>query len=119
MNSCTAALHLALIGLGIGPGDEVITTPFTFVATCNAIVSAGAVPVLADVDSNSLNLSIDAAEAAVTARTKAILPVHFAGHPVDLAAFQQLSERHSLALIHDAAHATEALYHGPSSHLLW
>jgi dTDP-4-amino-4,6-dideoxygalactose transaminase len=111
-NSCTAALQLALVGLGVGPGDEVITTPFTFAATCNAIVRAGAVPVLADVEGDTLNLSAAAAEAAVTSRTKAILPVHFAGHPVDLAAFERLCTRYGLALIHDAAHATETLYRG-------
>lgn len=114
LNSCTAALHLSLIALGIGPGDEVVTTPYTFTATCNVIVHVGATPVLADVEPDTLNLDPRAAAAAITERTKAILPVHFAGHPIDMAAFRQLRDKHKLALIHDAAHATESRYEGRS-----
>jgi dTDP-4-amino-4,6-dideoxygalactose transaminase len=114
LNSCTAGLHLALLALGIGPGDEVVTTPFTFTATCNVIVHVGATPVIADVDPDTLNLDPGAAAAAITPRTKAILPVHFAGHPIDMPAFRALRDKHGLALIHDAAHATESLYDGKS-----
>lgn len=108
LNSCTAGLHLALLALGIGPGDEVVTTPYTFAATCNVIVHVGATPVLADVEPDTLNLDPAAAAAAITPRTKAILPVHFAGHPIDMPAFRALRDRHGLSLIHDAAHATES-----------
>lgn len=114
LNSCTAGLHLALLALGIGPGDEVVTTPYTFTATCNVIVHVGATPVIADVEPDTLNLDPAAAERAITPRTKAILPVHFAGHPVDMPAFRQLRDRYGLALIHDAAHATESRYEGRS-----
>jgi dTDP-4-amino-4,6-dideoxygalactose transaminase len=114
LNSCTAGLHLALLALGIGPGDEVVTTPFTFVATCNVIVHVGATPVIADVDPQTLNLDPAAAERAITPRTKAIIPVHFAGHPVDMPAFRRLRDQYGVTLIHDAAHATESLYDGRS-----
>jgi dTDP-4-amino-4,6-dideoxygalactose transaminase len=114
LNSCTAGLHLALLALGIGPGDEVVTTPYTFVATCNVIVHVGATPVIADVEPDTLNLDPAAVEAAITPRTKAIIPVHFAGHPVDMPAFRALRDRHGVTLIHDAAHATESLYEGRS-----
>ncbi len=105
LNSCTAALHLALVGAGIGKGDEVITTPLTFCATVNTILHVGAKPVLADVDPETLCLSPAAVEARITPRTKAILPVHYAGCPADMAAFKDLARQHKLALIEDAAHA--------------
>ena len=108
VSSCSAALHLALLAHGIGPGDEVITTPFTFAATCNAIVHAGATPVLVDIEPDTLNIDPARIERAVTPRTRAVLPVHFAGQPVDLAPILALRERFGFALIHDAAHATEA-----------
>ena len=114
LNSCTAGLHLALLALGIGPGDEVITTPYTFTATCNVIVHVGATPVLADVEPDTLNLDPAQVERLITPRTKAIMPVHFAGHPVDMAAFNRLRDQYGIALIHDAAHATESLYDGHS-----
>ena len=79
VNSCTAALHVSMIAAGIGPGDEVITTPMTFCATVNAIIHAGATPVLADVDPVTMNIDPDAVAASITPRTRAILPVHFAG----------------------------------------
>ncbi|MBM3267045.1 MAG: DegT/DnrJ/EryC1/StrS aminotransferase family protein [Candidatus Sericytochromatia bacterium] len=105
LNSCTAALHLALLGAGVGPGDEVITTPLTFCATINTILHVGARPVLADVDPATLCLSPRAVEAKITPRTKAILPVHYAGCPADLAAFRDLARAHHLEIIEDAAHA--------------
>ena len=112
LSSCTAALHTALVTLGIGPGDEVVTTPMTFAASANVIEHVGARPVLADVEPDTLNLDPARVAAAITPRTRAILPVHYAGHPVDLDALGLLAERHRLALIEDAAHALPAAYKG-------
>ena len=112
LNSCTAGLHLALKTLGIGPGDEVITTPMTFVATANVIVHCGAVPVFADVDRHTMVLDPDAAEGAISPRTKAILPVHFGGRACDMDALQGIAQRHGLHLIEDAAHAIETTSRG-------
>jgi dTDP-4-amino-4,6-dideoxygalactose transaminase len=108
VNSCTAALHLSLLAAGIGPGDEVITTPLTFCATANAIVHTGATPVFADVDPMTMNLTPASAAAAVTPRTRAVLPVHFAGRPVDVPGFKALAEARGLVVVDDAAHAVEA-----------
>ena len=108
LNSGTAALHLALLAAGIGPGDEVITTPLTFVATANAIRHVGATPVFADIDRDSLNLDSDAVDAAITARTRAILPVHFAGRPCALDALRTIAHTNGLRIIEDAAHALGA-----------
>src|SRR5215216_5694219 len=104
VNSCTAALHLSLLAAGIAEGDEVVTTPLTFCATANTIVHTRATPVFADVDGRTGNLDPAAVAAAVTGRTRAILPVHYTGRPVDAAAFRALAERHALTLIEDAAH---------------
>ncbi len=112
LNSCTAALHLALLAYEIGPGDEVVTTPLTFCATANVAIHAGATPRFADIDPHTWNLSPAAAEAALTAKTRAVVPVHFAGRPVDVSAFRTLATRHRLALIEDAAHAVEAVSAG-------
>jgi dTDP-4-amino-4,6-dideoxygalactose transaminase len=109
VNSCTAALHLSLLAAGIGPGDEVITTPLTFCATANAIIHTGARPVFADIDRRTYNLDPAAVERAITPRTRAILPVHYAGRPADIRAFQRLAQTHGLVLIEDAAHAVEAV----------
>jgi dTDP-4-amino-4,6-dideoxygalactose transaminase len=109
VNSCTAALHLSLLAAGVGPGDEVVTTPLTFCATANVIVHAGATPVFADVDPVTMNLSTDAAAAAMTSRTRALLPVHFAGRPAQSAAFRRAAERGGLTLIEDAAHCVEGV----------
>lgn len=106
--SGTAAMHLSLLAAGVGPGDEVITTPITWPATANVIVHAGARPVFADVRDDDLNIDPDAAAAALTPRTKAILPVHLAGQPADLDPLLALGP----AVIEDAAHATEAVYRG-------
>jgi dTDP-4-amino-4,6-dideoxygalactose transaminase len=112
LNSCTAGLHTALVTLGIGPGDEVITTPMTFAASVNVIEHTGARPVLVDVEPDTLNLDPRRLEAAVTSRTKAVLPVHYAGHPADLDAIREVASAHGLAVIEDAAHALPARYKG-------
>jgi dTDP-4-amino-4,6-dideoxygalactose transaminase len=112
LSSCTAALHLSLLAAGVKPGDEVITTPLTFCATVNAIIHAGAVPVLADVDPTTFNIDPDAVAARVTSRTKAIVPVHFAGRPCDMDALSPIVERHRLVMIEDCAHAIETEYRG-------
>lgn len=110
VNSCTAALHLALIGLGIGPGDEVITTPISFAATANVVIHVGAVPVFADVDRETLNLDPARVAERISPRTKAILPVHLYGHPCDMDALRDMAAQRGLLLIEDAAHAIEASY---------
>ena len=112
LNSCTAGLHLSLLAAGVGPGDEVVTTPMTFCATANVIVHAGATPVFADVDPVTMNLTPQAAQAATTPRTRAWLPVHFAGRAIDAAGFRQAADRCGVALIEDAAHAVEAVSAG-------
>ena len=112
LNSCTAALHLSLLAAGVRPGDEVIAPPMTFAATANAIVHAGGTPVFVDVDRRTQNIDPSLIEAAITSRTRAVLPVHFAGRPCDMDSIARLAERHGLKVIEDAAHATEALYHG-------
>ena len=112
LNSCTAALHLSILAAGIGPGDEVITTPLTFCATVNAIIHAGATPVLADVDPVTMNIDPAAVAQKITVRTRAILPVHFAGRPCDMDALTQLAHEHGLRIIEDCAHAVEAEYRG-------
>jgi len=112
LNSCTAGLHLGLLALGIKAGDEVITTPMTFCACANVIEHLGATPVLVDVEPDTLNLCPKAVEAAITPRTRAVLAVHYAGHPVDLDAIQDIASRHGIAVIEDAAHALPASYKG-------
>lgn len=111
-SSCTAALHLAMVASGFGPGDEVITSPMTFCATANAVVHTGAVPVFADCERDTMNIDPRAIEAAITPRTKAIIPVHFAGRPANLNAITEIAKRRGLLVIEDAAHAIEAAYHG-------
>jgi dTDP-4-amino-4,6-dideoxygalactose transaminase len=112
LNSCTAALHTALVCLRVGPGDEVITTPLTFAATVNVIEHVGARPVLADVAPDTLNIDPRRIEAALTPRTKAILPVHYAGHPADLDAIRALASARSIPIVEDAAHALPAAWRG-------
>lgn len=110
--SGTAALHLVLIQAGVGPGDEVITTPYTFAATAEVVRYFDARPVLVDVDSRDLNLDPARIEAAVTPRTRAIIPVHIAGLPAELDAIAAIAARHGLAVIEDAAHAFPTRYKG-------
>jgi dTDP-4-amino-4,6-dideoxygalactose transaminase len=111
-NSGTSALHIALLLLNIGPGDEVITTPSTFVATSWAISYAGAKPVYVDIDDQTFNLDPQLVERAITPRTKAIMPVHLYGHPVDLDPLLAICRKHNLTLIEDAAQAHGAKYKG-------
>ncbi|TLY77255.1 MAG: DegT/DnrJ/EryC1/StrS aminotransferase family protein [Gammaproteobacteria bacterium] len=110
--SATAGLEMALRACGIGEGDEVITPALSFVATANVIVRVGARPVFVDVGLDSRNIDLDQAEAAVTARTRAILPVHFAGLPVDMDRLYALAGRHELRVIEDAAHAIGSAWGG-------
>jgi len=112
LNSGTSALHLALLALGVGPGDEVITTPYTFVATAWAISYCGAKPVFADIQPETFLLDPRAVEKAITPRTKAIIPVHLYGQPADMSEFQELARRKGLPLLEDSAQAHGALYKG-------
>ena len=112
LSSATAGLHLALLALDLKPGDEVITTPMTFAATLNTIVLAGGRPVLVDVEPHSYNMDVARLAGAISARTRAIVPIHFAGLPVDLDPLYGLAERHRLRVIEDAAHAIGAEYKG-------
>ncbi len=107
VTSCTAALHISLEGLGIGPGDEVITTPLTFIATATAIIQAGAIPVFVDVEPETGNLDVSKVAAAITPRTKAIMPVHLYGQMCDMRTLRNLADEHNLKLIEDAAHCVE------------
>ena len=110
--SCTGALHMALLALDIGSGDEVITTPMSFVATATAILEAGATPVFVDVEPDTGNLDAARVEAAITPRTKAILPVHLYGLMCDMRALKAIADRHGLHLIEDAAHCIEGMRDG-------
>lgn len=112
LNSGTSALHLALLAAGIGPGDEVITTPFTFVASVAAVLYAGARPVLVDIDPHSFTLDPTKIEAAITPSSKALLPVHLYGQPADMDPIMQIARRHGLIVIEDAAQAHGAKYKG-------
>jgi dTDP-4-amino-4,6-dideoxygalactose transaminase len=112
LSSATAGLHLALLALGLEPGDEVITTPMTFAATLNTIVLAGGKPVLVDVEPYTGNMDVQRLDAAVTPRTRAIVPIHFAGLPVDLDPLYAIARRHGLRVIEDAAHAIGTGYKG-------
>ncbi len=108
----TDSLILALTACGVGPGDEVITTPFTFFATAEAIVRVGATPVFADIDPHTYNLSPAAAEASITPRTRAIIPVHIFGQPANMDAFAEIARRHGLFVIEDACQAAGASFKG-------
>ncbi len=112
LNSCTGGLHVALAALGIGEGDEVITTPMTFAASVNVIEHVGATPVLADIAPDTLNIDPVEVEKAITPKTKAIIPVHFAGHPVEMGPIMELARAHNLYVVEDAAHSLPAAYNG-------
>jgi len=112
VNSCTAALHLSLLVAGVGPGDEVITTTMTFPATVNTIIHCGATPILVDCDRETGLIDVQQASAAITPRTRAIVPVHLYGRPCDMGAILALAERHGLVVVEDAAHAVEAVWRG-------
>ncbi len=112
LSSATAGLHLVLAALKLQPGDEVITTPMTFAATLNTIVLTGGTPVLVDVEPGTYNIDVTRIQAAITPRTRAIMPVHFAGLPVDLDPLYALAQKHNLRVIEDAAHAIGTHYKG-------
>lgn len=110
VSSATAGMHVTLMALGIGPGDDVITPSLTWVSTLNMIVLLGANPVMIDVEKDTLMVTPDAVDAAITPRTKAIIPVHYAGAPCDIDAIRAVGERHGIPVIEDAAHAAGTYY---------
>ena len=112
MNSCTAALHVALLSAGIGPGDEVITTPMTFASTASTIIHCGATPVFADIDFSTGCIDPDEVEKKITPKTKAIVPVHYSGQVCDLDRIYGLADRYGLFVSEDGAHALESRYKG-------
>jgi len=112
LSSATAGLHLALLAAGVGPGDEVVTTPFTFAATVNVILHCGATPVLADISEDDYNIDPAEVERRLTPRTKAVLPVHYGGQPCRMDELLALARPRGLRVIEDAAHAIGASYHG-------
>lgn len=112
VNSCTGGLHVALAAAGVGPGDEVIVPTMTFCATANVVVHLGATPVIVDVEPDTLNLDPERMEAAITSRTKAVIPVHLYGHPCDMDRISEIAETHQLLVVEDAAHAVAAEWRG-------
>lgn len=112
LNSCTAAMHIALVAKGIGEGDEVISTPMTFCSTINTIVHTGAKPVLVDIDSKTGLIDVDKIEAAITEKTKAIVPVHYAGQSCDMDKINAIAEKYGLFVLEDCAHALSTEYKG-------
>src|SRR3989454_5876659 len=112
VHSCTAALHLSMIAIGLQPGDEVIVPSMTFAATANSVIHAGGKPVLADVDRQTMCLDPEDVARRITPRTRAVIPVHFAGRACAMDTINKLAERHGLRVIEDCAHAIETLYRG-------
>lgn len=112
VTSCTGALHMSLLALGIGEGDEVITTPMTFIATATSILEAGARPVFVDVEPDTGNIDVEKIEAAVNERTRAIMPVHLYGQMCDMRKIRAIADRHSLKIVEDAAHCVEGVRDG-------
>lgn len=112
VNSCTAALHLAMVATQIREGDEVITPSLTFPSVCNEMVHEGIKPVLIDIEPDTLNMDVELVEELITERTKAIVPIHFAGHPVEQDRLREIADRHGLLVLGDAAHATESRFRG-------
>lgn len=112
VTSCTAALHIALLALGVGPGDEVITTPMTFIATSNSALYTGATPVFVDVEPDTALIDPARIEAAITPKTKAIIPVHLYGQMCDMKAIRAIADKHKLAVVEDCAHAVESVRDG-------
>ena len=111
-NSGTDALYMALRALNIGQGDEVITTPFTFIATAEVITRVGATPVFVDIETDTFNFDLDQVSAAITPQTKAIIPVHLFGQPVDMQRLMEIAQAHNLYVIEDCAQATGAEWNG-------
>ncbi len=112
VNSCTAALHVSMVAADLTPGDEVLTTAMTFCATANAIVHSGATPVPVDIDPGTLNIDTAQLEQRITPKTRAIVPVHFAGRPCDMDAIMAIAEKHGFLVIEDCAHAIESQWRG-------
>ena len=112
MNSCTAALHVALLSAGIGPGDEVITSPMTYASTANTVIHTGATPVFADIDDKTGCIDPDEIEKKITKKTKAVVPVHYSGQVCDLDRIYEIADRHGLFVSEDAAHALGSYYKG-------
>ncbi len=112
LNSCTAALHLSMLAIGIKPGDEVIVPTMTFAATANAVIHAGGKPVFADCKKDTMNIDPLDIKRKITSKTKAIIPVHFAGRACNMDAIMEIAERHNLRIVEDCAHAIETEYHG-------
>ena len=112
LTSCTAALHLSLLAWGVGPGDEVITTPMSFCATANAVLHAGAKPVFVDVEAETGNINADLIESAITKKTKAIIPVHLYGQMCDMRKIHEIAQKHNLIVIEDSAHCIEGQRNG-------
>lgn len=112
LNSCTAGLHLSMLSIGIKPGDEVIVPTMTFAATANAVIHAGGIPVFADCEKDTMNIDPLDIERKITKKTKAIIPVHFAGRPCNMDAIMDIAKKYNLKVIEDCAHAIEAEYHG-------
>lgn len=108
----TAALHVACFAAGIGPGDEVITTPMTFSASANCVLYQGGKPVFADIDPETYNISPEEIKKKLTEKTRAVIPVHYTGQPCDLEEIQEIAKENNLAVIEDAAHALGAVYRG-------
>jgi len=112
LNSCTAALHLSLLAIGIEPGDEVIVPTMTFASTANTVVHVGAIPIFADCERDTMNIDTKDIERKITPKTKAIIPVHFAGRPCNMDVIMDIAKNHNLKVIEDCAHAIETEYHG-------
>lgn len=112
LSSCTAALHLALIAAGVGPGDEVITTIFTFAASINPVLILGGKPVLVDIDEKTMNIDENLIEEKITKKTKVIMPMHYGGYPCNMNAIRKIAKKHKLIIIEDAATAIGASYKG-------
>ena len=112
VNSCTAALHISLAALGIGKGDEVITTPYTFISTVNVILQQGAIPIFVDIKPDTFNIDPDLIREKINDKTKAIMPVHFAGQPCEMDKIMKIAKDNNLLVIEDAAHAISAEYEG-------
>ncbi len=112
VSSCTAALHLSMLALCIGPGDEVLVPTMTFAATANAVIHSGGIPVLVDCKRETMNIDLEDIKRKITRRTKAVVPVHFAGRPCEMDELTELSKKHGIKIIEDCAHAVEAEYKG-------
>ncbi len=112
VSSCTSALFLSLLTLGVKPGDEVITSPFTFASTASVIIHNGAKPVFCDIEKDTYNIDVSKIEEKITDKTKAIIPVHYGGHPVDMDAIMEIAQKHDIKVEEDAAHAIGSLYRG-------